>query len=236
MKERNLRWPRSPRKTWISRSPRRCVNSFQTGNCPSNSPEYPGSRIVTRMGEIACKVDLHGHLISLREAAVYNIFAQTCLHEFIKKWQRGEADPTSIKTELPEGTIDLNQYMQRLAKHGDQAPVETKRNANRSITRNLLKEGFRITQSFYQATGAEVEMTGQAWYQFTRIVVNSLSHDFRFQFHPHDLRQLPVTFDGQTIDASQNGQPATMPLRTLLALYDEIIRFVATDLRGNNQG
>jgi hypothetical protein len=59
------------------------------------------------IGEIASKDDLCGHLISLREAAVYDIFAQTCLREFIKKWHSGEADPTTIKTELPEGTIDL---------------------------------------------------------------------------------------------------------------------------------
>jgi hypothetical protein len=174
--------------------------------------------------------ELRGTLITLREAAVYDIFAQTCLHEFIKKWQKGEADPTSLKTELPEGTIDLAQFMERLARHGDQAQMETKRNANRSTTKNLLKEGFRLTQAFCQSTGSEAKMTGQPWYQFARIIVNCFSHDFRLQFRPHDLKQLPVRFFGYTIDASQDGQSPPIPLGLLLALYDEIIEFVTDQL------
>lgn len=182
------------------------------------------------IGEISTKDDLRGHLISLREAAIYDIFAQTCLHEFIKKWQQGEADPTLLKTELPEGTIDLAKFMERLAHHGGRALVETKRNANRGTTRNLLKEGFRITQAFCQSTGGDAQMTGQSWYQFARIIVNCLSHDFRFQFRPHDLKKLPVHFRGHSIDASQNGQSLSMQLGVLLALYDEIVVFVTNQL------
>lgn len=186
---------------------------------------------MSTIGEISTKDDLLGHLISLREAAIYDIFAQTCLHEFIKKWQRGEADPKSLKTELPEGIIDLAQFMQRLTRYGDRALVETKRNANRSTTRNLLKEGFRITQSFCQHSGTEAQLTRQPWYQFARIIVNSLSHNFRFQFRPHDLKNLPVNFRGQSIDASQDGQSFSMPLEILVALYDEIVEFVINNLR-----
>jgi hypothetical protein len=186
---------------------------------------------MTTIGEISTTDDLRGHLIALREAAVYNIFAQTCLHEFIKKGRQGETDPSSLKTELPEGTIDLAQFMARLAQHGDQAPVETKRNANRSTTRNLLKEGFRITYSFCRSSGANAQITGQPWYQFARIIVNCLSHDFRFQFKSHDLKQLPVHFRGRSIDASLDGQSLSMPLWVLLELYDEIVGFVTNQLK-----
>jgi len=186
--------------------------------------------VANTIGEIQTKNGLHGHLVSLRAAAVYDIFGQTCLHELIKKWQCGEADPKSLTTELPEGNINLEQFMEQLTQYGKQAPVETKRNANRSTTRNLLKEGFRITQSFCQAHGQTRLMTAQSWYQFARIVVNSLSHDFHLQFRPHDLNQLPVAYEGHSIDASMNGHSLSMPLRILLAVYDEIVHFVEHEL------
>ena len=181
------------------------------------------------IGMIRSKKDLHGHLISLREVALYDIFAQVCLHEFIKKWTAGQADPTAIVTELPEGLVNLKQFMDRLDGYGPFAARETKRNANRSTTRNLLKEGFRITKAHYQPLNDYRTLTQQPWYQFSRLLVNSLSHDFRLDFRPGDLKQLPVQYLGQTLDASMNGQSAEMPLRVLLSLYDEILAFVAND-------
>jgi hypothetical protein len=177
------------------------------------------------VGDINSKDDLVGHLISLRMAAIYDIFAQTCLHEFIKKWNQGEADPDELTTVLPEGTITLRQFMKQLAVFGNDAPVETKRNANKFLTRNLLKEVFRITQSYCLESGQANTMTAEPWYKFARIIVNSLSHNFRLDFRTHDRDQLPVSYKGETIDASMDRKPLRMQLSALLSLIDDIIDF-----------
>jgi len=182
------------------------------------------------IGDISSKKDLIALLISLREAAIYDIFAQTCLHEFIKKWHHGEADPTSLKTELPEGIINLQQFILRLTNYGNNTAVETKRNANRSTTRNLLKEGFRITQSFCKNNNINHIMKSMPWYQFTRIIVNSLSHDFRLNFNRYDLQQLPVTFNNYSIEITDNGKSLSMPLSVLMSLYDKIFKFVEDEI------
>ena len=77
------------------------------------------------IGDIASKDDLVNHLISIRAAGVYGIFAQACLHEFFKKWYAGEVDPDTLTTELPEGTISLRQFAQQLDTISDQALYPT---------------------------------------------------------------------------------------------------------------
>ena len=178
------------------------------------------------IGDINSKDDLLNHLISLRAAGIYDIFPQTCLHEFIKKWDAGEADPNCLTTKLPEGTINLREFIESLNAISSQAAVETKRNANRFLTRNLLKETFRITQSYCQVNGKINILTTESWYQFARIIVNSISHNFRLKFRSNDMKHLPVTYRDQTIDASMNGQSLSMPLEILLNLIDDIISFV----------
>ncbi len=163
-------------------------------------------------------------------AAIYDIFAQTCLHQFIKNWAGGTADPDSLTTELPEGTITFRKFMDHLAAAGDHAQLETKRNANRALTRNFLKEVFRITQSFCEETGQANKMTAEHWYQFTRILANSLSHNFRLDYRAHDKSQLPVTYKNETLDISMDGKPVSMQLSILLSLADEIINFARNRL------
>jgi hypothetical protein len=127
---------------------------------------------------------------------------------------------------LPEGTISLRQFMDSLAATSRHAPVETKRNANRFLTRNLVKEGFRIAQSYCKASGHDEEMKSEPWYQFARIVVNELSHDFRLRLTTHDKKQLPASYRGKTIDESMDGRPLHLQLKDLLALFDDIAEFV----------
>ena len=183
-----------------------------------------------RISDVYTKNDLLNVLLSLRSAGIYDIFSQTCLHEFIKKWNVGEADPNSLTTQLPEGTITLREFIESLNNISDNAAVETKRNANRFLTRNLLKETFRITQSYCQINDKIIILEEQSWYQFSRIVVNSISHNFRFEFRAKDKTLLPVSYRNQTIDSSMNGKPISMKLEILLNLIDDIIFFVREKL------
>lgn len=183
-----------------------------------------------RFSDVNTKDDLLNVLLSLRSAGIYDIFSQTCLHEFIKKWNVGGADPNSLTTQLPEGIITLREFIESLNNINDKAAVETKRNANRFLTRNLFKETFRITQSYCHANNKMDILKDQSWYQFARIVVNSISHNFRFKFRPNDKKLLPVNYMDQIIDSSMDGKPTSMKLEILLNLIDDIIYFVKEKL------
>lgn len=176
-------------------------------------------------GDIGTKDELVDSLFSLRTAAIYDIFAQSCLHEFFKQASSGAADLESLSTVLPEGAITLKEFVEQINKHGDQALVETKRNANRFLTRNLLKETFRITQSYCSSTGQRDVLENEVWHQFARIIVNSISHNFRLDFRPYDKRLLPVSFKDVEITEAMDGSPISFQLQVLIELVDEIIEF-----------
>ncbi|NIA23658.1 MAG: hypothetical protein GWP03_05835 [Proteobacteria bacterium] len=183
------------------------------------------------IGDILTKDDLFSHLVSLRMAAIYDIFAQVCLHNFIKEWAKGRIDPETLTTDLPEGTITFKQFMDQLSKAGKQAQVETKRNANRALTRSYFKEVFRITQSFCSKGTQKKIILAEPWYQFARILVNSLSHNFRIEYRPADKKYLPVVYRNETLDISLDRKPVKMRLKVLLSISDDIIAFVRDKLR-----
>jgi hypothetical protein len=47
------------------------------------------------------------------------------------------------------------------------------------------------------------------WYEYTRLVRNAVSHNFRFAFSARDKTKLPVTWNGMTIDGNCDGQAIT---------------------------
>src|SRR5437764_3060453 len=47
------------------------------------------------------------------------------------------------------------------------------------------------------------------WYQYTRLVRNAVSHNFRFAFRESDKSKLPVTWNGITIDRNCDGRAIT---------------------------
>lgn len=181
-------------------------------------------------GDIRQKEDLLNSLFSLRAAAIYDIFAQTCLHEFFKQAHKGLADLSSISTVLPEGKITLREFTKQIDIHGGHALVETKRNANRFLTRNYLKESFRMTESYCVLTRQKNILKQENWYQFARIIVNSLSHNFRLEFRPYDKTLLPVTYQRTEINESMDGKPISFKLQILLDLTEEIRRFSEVSL------
>ena len=189
-----------------------------------------GHSCMGTISEIATKEDLVSHLVSLRAAAVYDIFAQVCLQKFANQCREGTADVHSLVTELPEGQLSFGSFIEQLDNLSVHAAVETKRNANRATTRNFLKETFRIAQAYCESSSQNTLLTSQSWYQFARIVVNCLSHSFRLEYRPYDLTKLPVTYDRVTLDSSMNGQSVSMDIRVLLQLSDDILAFARFEL------
>lgn len=95
--------------------------------------------------------------------------------------------------------------------------------------RAMIKEGYEVTQAYAEAADVMPQLRAQPWYQFARIIRNCLSHDFHFRFNKHDLKNLPVSWEGKEINASLND--ADLPSdfldpHTTWALFCEMTAFV----------
>ncbi|PDT32218.1 hypothetical protein CO671_29770 [Rhizobium sp. M10] len=53
------------------------------------------------------------------------------------------------------------------------------------------------------------DLKAAGWYQFARIVRNTLSHNFRFDFDAGTKARLPISWNGMTISEAMNGQEIT---------------------------
>jgi hypothetical protein len=99
-----------------------------------------------------------------------------------------------------------------------------------SVLRNCLKEAYELVKLYGDATGQSGIIKAAPWYQFLRIVRNCLSHDLQLHFTQHDLKQLPVTWSGLTLDRSMHDKP--LQARTFLSrqkaleLISEVIAYV----------
>lgn len=99
-----------------------------------------------------------------------------------------------------------------------------------SVLRNCLKETFELVKLY----GDQINRTGSIkaapWYQFLRIVRNCLSHDLRIRFRERDLKHLPVTWSGLTLDQSMHNGPLQgrdfLSRAKTLELIDAVIEYV----------
>jgi hypothetical protein len=183
-----------------------------------------------KLSDIQSHDDLVGVLITLRAAAIYDLFGQIYLHNFLKDVAQGREDPDTLVAQLPEGQISLKNFIDTLGRISEHAFLETKRNANRALTRNLFKESFRITLSYCIKTNQNRALKAQKWFRFARIIANSASHNFILEFRPFDRSQLPVTYRGLTIDVSSEGEPLSINLDRLIGIVDDIIEFAKNDI------
>lgn len=71
--------------------------------------------------------------------------------------------------------------------------------------RNMTSDTYEAVYDYCESHGQLPSMQVQDWYQFARVIRNSLTHTQCFKFHSRVLAILPVTWKGRTIDASMNG-------------------------------
>jgi hypothetical protein len=99
-----------------------------------------------------------------------------------------------------------------------------------SVLRNCLKETYELVKAYGDATGQSAIIKAAPWYQFLRIIRNCLSHDLQLRFTQHDLKQLPVTWSGLTLDRSMHNGPLQardfFSRQKALELMDEVIAYV----------
>lgn len=100
----------------------------------------------------------------------------------------------------------------------------------KSVLRNCLKEIFETLMSELVSGNQKEILIKAPWYQFLRIVRNSLSHDFHLQFRKSDKKELPVTWSDLTISIDMDGK--YLPMAGFLSrakaqqLIDEIIDYI----------
>ncbi len=73
------------------------------------------------------------------------------------------------------------------------------------LLRIPIKESFELLKNHCAETGQAPLLQNQPWYEFARVIRNSLSHNFRLQFRKHDRSLLPVTWRGRTIELAMDG-------------------------------
>jgi hypothetical protein len=70
--------------------------------------------------------------------------------------------------------------------------------------RALIKEGFELLKNYCAETDQQQLFRDEPWFHFARLIRNALSHNFRFSFNRRD--DLPVSWEGRTIDRVMDGQ------------------------------
>ena len=99
-----------------------------------------------------------------------------------------------------------------------------------SVMRNCLKEMFELVKKYGEEHGQADVVRNAPWHGFLRVVRNCLSHDMRLHFNACDLKQLPVSWAGLTIDASMEDQVLAghgfLSRQKVVALMDDVIKYV----------
>ena len=74
------------------------------------------------------------------------------------------------------------------------------------MLRNFTLDSFEAVRRYCDETGQRTKLLAQDWYQFTRMMRNSLTHTQTWHFRDYDRRELPVSWRGKTINESMEGQ------------------------------
>ena len=102
----------------------------------------------------------------------------------------------------------------------------------KAVLRNCMTELFEETKLFGIETNQMQTLKAAPWYPFLRMVRNCLSHDMKLKFGRWDLKQLPISWSGLTIDASMHNVELQMhgflSREKALELVDEVIEYLDT--------
>ena len=77
---------------------------------------------------------------------------------------------------------------------------------------SLVKDGFELTRHHAKVANKLQQMHAERWFQFARMIRNCIAHSFLFEFNSYDLKVLPVTWRGITIDASMQSTELSLSM------------------------
>lgn len=77
------------------------------------------------------------------------------------------------------------------------------------LLRNFTLDTFEAVRAYCEETDQLSELRSQPWYEFTRMMRNSLTHTQRWHFRKYDKDRLPVKWRDKVIDISMEGTEPT---------------------------
>ncbi len=77
--------------------------------------------------------------------------------------------------------------------------------ASKMLLRNLTLDGYESVYNYCDETGQLAQLQSQDWYQFYRLIRHCLTHTQKWKFPDRVKKTLPVTWQGRTINASDEG-------------------------------
>jgi hypothetical protein len=80
----------------------------------------------------------------------------------------------------------------------------------------LIRAPFELLMDYCEDYDKEVptrhllkELKETPWYDFTRLIRNAISHNFRFEFRDPDKRRMPITWMHISLTEDLHGKPMT---------------------------
>ena len=101
-------------------------------------------------------------------------------------------------------TVDFKQVSILLANEDDKI-IATKEFINSQI-RALIKESFELIKNYCEESNQSALFKAKEWHQFSRMIRNCLSHNFKFMFNNTDKGILPVDWNGKEITIAMDGE------------------------------
>ena len=77
---------------------------------------------------------------------------------------------------------------------------------SKMLIRNATIDSFEALYNYCKEKGIEAHLHSQPWYRFARLVRNCLTHTQKIHFADYQLKWLPVSWKGNTIDRSLEGK------------------------------
>ena len=74
------------------------------------------------------------------------------------------------------------------------------------LLRNFTLDSFESIKSYCRETDKLDQLYSQPWYQFTRMIRNSLTHTQTWHFRDYDREKLPVSWRDKTISIDMEGE------------------------------
>jgi hypothetical protein len=136
----------------------------------------------------------------------------------------------SIIADHPEGQFG---YIKYVFQSDDLLKLATNQ-LRKAVLRSCVKEMFEILKSGCETEDQKQSLMNAPWYQFLRMIRNSLSHDFYLRFNTYDKTRLPVTWAGLTLTQDMDG--AELPMQGFFTrakvqdLIDDVIRYVELNI------
>ena len=100
--------------------------------------------------------------------------------------------------------------------------------ASKMALRNLTQDTYEAVFDYCEQTRQLPHMQDQSWYQFARVMRNSVTHTQHFKFRESVIKVLPISWRGKTIELGMDGREVSFSFYDWhdgLELFDEIYQF-----------